>query len=230
MIYKENRFCPEKNQYVDFVALKNLCRVLKNHKLFFNFRCTIGCHTMSLMGLGYMSPISRQSKVFQCQYDNNPFKKCKTLKNILDVIGTHNHCPLHLDNDASIQNRIVSTVNMLLHVLIERSVGQNIPLLEQIGEETFNAACNELFGSEFKDLTVPEGVNMDVIRNINEALRRGEKPELSPEARQELDRFMQFVNQHRDPHTPINFDEEGFDDGINWEDDDDDWLDDVPDE
>jgi hypothetical protein len=217
MIYKENRFCPDKGQYVDFIALKNLCRVLKNHKLFFNFRCTIGSTTRSFMGLGYRCPMVIKSNAFASQHDSNPFKACKTLKNVLDVIAAHNHCPLHIDNDASIQNRIVGTINLLMHVLLERSIGQNIPLLEQIGEETFKAACDELFGTNFKDLTVPEGVDMDVVRKINDALRRGERPELSPEEKQQLDKFMQYVNQHRNPDTPVQLDDEGFFEDEDWD-------------
>lgn len=224
MIYKENKFCPDKEYYVDFLTLKNLCRVLKNRKLFVKFRCTIGCNTRTFMGFGYLSPIVRKSNVFKCQYDHNPFKKCKDLKSILDVVIAHNHCPLHLDDDASIQNRIVSTTNLLLHVLLERAVNKDISLLEKIGEETFNITCNELFGDKFKDLTVPEGIDMNVIRRINDSLRMGATLNLSPEDKQQLDRFMQFVNQHRDPAAPVTFDE-GFDDGDEL-DEADEWVDD----
>jgi hypothetical protein len=218
MIYKENRFCPGKGYYVDFVTLKNLCRVLKNRKLFVNFRGTIGCNTMTFMSIGYLTPIVRSSNMFKCQYEHNPFKKCKDLKNILDVIASHNHCPLNMDNEASIQNRIIGTTNMLLHVLVERSVNMNIQLLEKIGEETFNITCKELFGNDFKDLTVPEGVDMDIVRKINDRIRRGESIDLSPEEKKQMDKFMQFINQSRPPQHQMEFDEDGFDDGEDWDD------------
>jgi hypothetical protein len=178
--YKENRFCPGEEYYVDFTVLKNLSRVLKNRKLFASFRCTIGICQQSNMSFAYRLAKNAMARSFNANYENNPFKQCKSLKDLLDVVNNSVRNPLDITDDASVQRRVIDTLNLLMHVLLERVVG-DIRLIENIGEEVFNMTCEELFGNDFKDLTVPPDVNMEVVRKVGEMMRRGEKIDLTPE-------------------------------------------------
>jgi hypothetical protein len=211
--YKENRFCPGEEYYVDFTVLKNLSRVLKNRKLFASFRCTIGICQQSNMSFAYRLAKNAMARSFNANYENNPFKQCKSLKDLLDVVNNSVRNPLDITDDASVQRRVIDTLNLLMHVLLERVVG-DIRLIENIGEEVFNMTCEELFGNDFKDLTVPPDVNMEVVRKVGEMMRRGEKIDLTPEMRAEIEKFISFTRQKsmQNPMDYIDEPRDEFDD------------------
>ena len=192
--YKKNKFCPGESYYVDFLVLKNLVRVLKNRKMFASFRCTIGINEKSNMSFVYRLVKTAMDHSIRANYEKNPFKKCKTIKDILDVVANSAHVPLDVTNDASVQRRVIDSLNLLMHVLLERRIG-DIRQLERIGEEAFNMTCEELFGKGFKDLTVPPDVDMDIIRKVSEMMRNGDKIELTPEIKAQIEKFVNYTRQ-----------------------------------
>ena len=155
--YKENRFCPGKEHYINFLVLKNLCRVLKNRNLFVKFRCTIGSNTLNKMSQPYLSLmtpilgryISRISR-------ESPFGNCGSINDILCTIASGTLLKVDLESEENIQKNITATTNILIHFLLEKNLG-SIKEAEKIGEEVFNLTCEGLFGKGFKDLTtLPE--------------------------------------------------------------------------
>jgi hypothetical protein len=228
--YKENRFCPGEAYYVDFVVLKNLTRVLKNRKLFASFRCTIGIAEKSDMSFVYRMLNNAMADSISINYDHNPFKKCKTIKDILDVVAAKNSREFNVKDDASVQKRVIDSLNLLMHVLLERIV-KDIRTLEGIGEEVFNMTCEELFGKDFKDLTVPPDVDMDIVRKVGEMMRNGERIELTPEIKAQIEKFVNFTRQQsmQNPmdHNFMDEPEEEFDgDDDEFIDDDGEWFED----
>lgn len=202
--YKENRFCPGESYYVDFLVLKNLVRVVKNRKMFASFRCTIGLSEASSMSFVYQSSINAMADSICANGSDNPFKKCKTIKDILDVVNHNSNVVMDVRNDASVQRRVVDSLNYLMHVLLERIV-KDIRIIERIGEEVFNMTCEELFGKGFKDLTVPPGVDMDIIRRVGEMVRNREKLDLTPEIKAQVEKFIKFTQQQL-MGSPIDLD------------------------
>ena len=216
--YKENKFCPSKEYYIDYLTIKNLSRVLKNRKLFTKFRCTIGINKISPMSNAYAILFSWLQKEVYYRNDN-PFIHCKSFKDILKILKDVAVGEVDLNNEESIQIRITNSTNFLLHMLLEKNLG-DLKTIEKIGEETFNMTCEELFGKGFKDLTVPEGIDMDLILKYNKMISSGETPEITPDIKAQLDKFTSFIKEHgMFYNSPIFPDNDEDDTGFVWDDD-----------
>lgn len=189
--FKEYDRCPDKRYYIEFLVLKNISRVLKNHKMFANFRCSIGYHNRGKMSFPYRLTHVMDNTV-SALLVHNPFTHCETIEDVVKIMsGGHEFN--NYDDDARVQKKVIDCINMLLHVLVERTIKGNFSILEEIGGETFKITCQELFGNDFVDHTIPEGVDMNIIRKISEMSRRGELPELTPEIKKQMELFMNHV-------------------------------------
>ena len=164
--YKENRFCPEKEHYINFLVFKNLCRVLKNRNLFVKFRCAIGSNTLNKMSQPYinlMAPI--MDRYISRIRRESPFGNCGSINDILCTIASITLFKVDLESEESIQKNITATTNILIHFLLEKNLG-SIKEAEKIGEEVFNLTCEGLFGKEFKDLTTPPEMDKAQLEKI----------------------------------------------------------------
>ena len=190
--YKENRFCHNKEHYISFLVLKNLCRVLKNHKLFVTFRCSVGVNSQT-MAQPYIVFPSIRDIMMNC-LSENPFKGCETIEDVLGTLSNMRHKKLDINSEESVQLNILESINILLHALLERHLN-NISRVEKIGEETFNMTCEEVFGKGFKDLTTPPDVDMERINKIREIIekRRGQ---LTSEDEIQIARFQDYIRNH----------------------------------
>jgi len=199
--YKENNFCTGKEYYIEFLVLKNLSRILKQYKLFNLLKCTIGIDEKPSIYTVFKDAFP--SSINKSALDN-PFIKAKSLKDILIIMRGKNS-NINLEDDKSIQNHVVYTTNLVLHILIERKV-KKISLLEEIGEKVFKATCNDLFGEAFEDLTAPPEVDMNVINRIAKDLRQGRRIELGQKEKDQLDKFIFFMKNNSLPNP---FEDEG---------------------
>ena len=220
--YKKNRFCPEEKYYIDYVVLKNLFRALKKRHLYAEFRCSIGIAKNTKMSFVYRLFKNAMAVSLAKNHTDNPFKECESLEGFYQVLDDAYGGPRDMTSDENVQHRIISSLNFMLHVLFERIVG-NIRTVESVGEEVFNATCEELFGKGFKDLTAPPDVDMELIRQVSQSLREGRPLDLTPEQKAQLDRFAEFVRNN----ARMNMDEFGerveeeipeweFEDGEDW--------------
>jgi hypothetical protein len=211
--FKEYEKCPDKRYYIEFLVLKNISRVLKNHKLFAKFRCTIGYRNGGKMAFPYRITHVMDNTI-NMLLDNNPFRRCESIEDILKVMSGGYEFNSY-DNDAKVQKKVTDCINMLLHILLERIVQGSFSILEEIGSETFKITCEELFGENFVDHTIPEGVDMNVIHKISEMSRRGELPELSDDLKRQLDKFMEYIKRNNQELGDFNTHDEQLNE---WED------------
>jgi hypothetical protein len=190
--YKENRFCHNKEHYISFLVLKNLCRVLKNHKLFVTFRCGVGINNQ-ITAQPYISFPNLRDIMVNC-LSENPFKGCETIEDILGTLSNMHHKRLDFNNEESVQLNILESINILLHALLERHLN-SISRVEKIGEETFNITCEEVFGKGFKDLTTPPDVDMEKINKIREIIEK-RRDQLTPEDEIQIARLQEHIRNH----------------------------------
>lgn len=155
------------------MVFRCLCRVLKNKKIYHRFRCFVG-HGIARKSFGhnggtfnivtkiYDSMSSMQCYIMAAATSDNPFFKtsCKselfnTLQGMLgaDIITEENN------GDANkVQTRVMQLLNTLLHCCVEKAVGE-MSEVENIGRETFEMICKEIYGDDFVDETekdIPE--------------------------------------------------------------------------
>ncbi len=155
--FEENKYCKSKNDFIEYITLKNFCRVLKKRKLYHIFRASIGS---SWRISNAFNQTHRLYLSFAHKFVNlntySVFSVCRTIDDIYDTMrkGIYRITPSDdSDEETKIQYRIVNSLNQLLHEAMENALSNNVKLLSEIGDETFNMTCTELFGENFEDKT-----------------------------------------------------------------------------
>ena len=83
---------------------------------------------------------------------------------------------------------LTSTINMLLHIFVERNV-RDIHKLEMLGGEIFDMTCRTVFGGEFEDMLPQPTPEMEKMRQMHEMMAsRGMRP--TPEMIEEINRMI----------------------------------------
>ena len=172
------------------LVFKTLCHVLVEKRLYHKFRCCIGhknsCTTLYLLlnnSYEFLSLAQRMGK------RDNPFLNTTTREDVYELMGNIGQPikPQKISNTAIIQNRIITLLNSLLHSCVEYAV-KNIMEVEEIGRETFNLVCEQIFGKDFVDETekdVPENVKM--VRKLQEEYAKENG---------NADNFMEWISRH----------------------------------
>ena len=176
------------------LVFKTLCHVLVEKRLYHKFRCCIGhknqCTELYLLlnnSYEFLSLVQRNGN------RDNPFFNTTTREDVYELMGNIGHPikPQKISDVAVIQNRVITLLNSLLHSCVEYTV-KNIMEVEEIGRETFNLICEQIFGKDFVDETekdVPENVKM--MRQLQEEYSK-ENGNADPK----LIGFMEWISKH----------------------------------
>lgn len=151
----------------------SLTRVLKNHKIYYKFRCSVGYGKNALkrdMTTALYCSLGSMHRYVQTARRNgeSPFIRTSTKDDVIKVLCS---C---IDNgkledgdysDAKIQERVTQLVNILIHYCVERLI-EDFSVVENIGRETFNMVCKKIFGDDFVDET-----EKDIPNHIKEMMK-----------------------------------------------------------
>lgn len=158
-VVKENNKNKRNKEDVKTLTFLNLLRVLKNKNLFCKVRASLAITSFS--GQNGISSIYFWLTPFRYivgEQKENPFKSCMNHRNLLEVMDNFiNENPRIQkcdDEDAKLQIYITECINIILHSCLERFIGKdNMKMLEEIGQETFDMTCTKIFGEGFEDKT-----------------------------------------------------------------------------
>ena len=195
-----------KNRELKDTVFKCLIRTLKDNKLYYTFRCSIGhsrtrrfssrndkkCFHDVFSSLDNTEKRYGNANFFQ--YDN-PFYYTLSINDIFNVLDTMFSDDTDKSaqyiigkDDEKIQKTVLIYVNTILHHCLEKAIN-NLDKTEKIGEKTFNMICQNIFGDAFVD-KMPKLEDQLVkkikpIENINEERAR---------VTEELMRWLRSVN------------------------------------
>jgi len=183
----------DKKENIKSLAFLNLMKVLKEKNMYPIFRASVAVTPYSGKENGngissiyfHLSPFSN---IIQNQGDN-PFTRCMTYRQLLDIIDDYINHPMVKDADEQTLTQIYITecINTILHCCVERHLHRNnIKILEEIGQEAFNNTCKKLYGEDFEDKTV----------NL-----------MPPQARQMQDIYATFLDKYKIDPSEINREE-----------------------
>lgn len=149
------------------MVFKTLVKILKDNGLYFKFRCFIGRNKNdnNLIDYIYNSlTTTRKYMLIADRYScDNPFYSISDIKGICDTLkrylGNDDMVKEGEEDALKIQRRVTQFTNTLLHCCLERITKGNLSILEEVGRETFETVCKDIFGDDFVDMTendVPE--------------------------------------------------------------------------
>ena len=153
-VNSKNKFNKEEVKVLTFL---NLLRVLKSKNLFCKVRTSLAITSYS--GQNGISSIYFHlmpfSHIVRNQKDN-PFMSCMNYRDLLKVIDNFINGNPRIqeceDEDAKLQIYITECINIILHSCLERFVGrENMKILDEIVQETFDMTCTKIFGENFED-------------------------------------------------------------------------------
>ena len=176
------------------LVFKTLCHVLVEKRLYHKFRCFIGHQNQCTVLYTSLRDLDRIFSFAQRRGSrDNPFINAATRKDVYTIMSNIGEPlkPRNENNIAMIQNRVISLLNALLHGCVE-GTASSIMEVENIGRETFNLVCEQIFGKDFVDETekdVPENVKM--MRQLQEEYSK-ENGNADPK----LIGFMEWISKH----------------------------------
>jgi hypothetical protein len=176
-------------QDLEYLILKNFITVLKKNGMYPMFRCLVGTETKNVVTSIYKRMHSFE-KFYKNQSKENVFRKAGNIDTFVGMMKEVAHGGVgtnyKTDDPAQLQGLIANTINMLLHVFIERNV-RDIHTLESLGGQIFDMTCREVFGGEFEDMLPQPTPEMEKIRQMYEMMSvRGMRP--TPEMIEEINR------------------------------------------
>ena len=195
----------EGKQDLEYLILKNFIAVLKKNGMYPIFRCSVGTNTRNVV-----SSIYRRMNSFERFYKNsesreNVFKDAGNIDTFVKMMKEVAHGGIgtnyNTDNPAQLQGSIANTINMLLHIFIERNV-RDIHKLEMLGGEIFDMTCRTVFGGEFEDMLPQPTPEMEKMRQMHEMMmHNGIKP--TPEMIDEITRMIAEGRLPQFPNAPV---------------------------
>ena len=140
---------------IEKLVLMNFIAVLKKYDKYPLFRCTVGVKTGNVISNLYKS-MSGFKSIMLSQRDNNIFENAQNIDSFVQMLKDiqNGGLPRNVTDQREIQKYIAGCTNFLLHLYLERFVG-DFKLLEEIGKQIFDMSCEKLFGKGFEDLLVP---------------------------------------------------------------------------
>lgn len=167
----------DKKEDIKTLTFLNLMKVLKQKNMYPKFRASVAVTPYSGKNGNGISSIYYDLKSFSYiikRQGENPFMNCLNYKQLLEIIDNYMNPPMvdNGDEQTITQIYITECINSILHSCLERHVGRDIKILEEIGQETFNITCKKLYGEGFEDKTAsmmpPQAKQMqDMLKSIN---------------------------------------------------------------
>lgn len=162
----------------------NLCRAVKQRRMYHLFRQALfGCCYKHYLNFAYthygIGGISFGEGL--------PLQDVVNLQQLIEVIKKH--VALHGTDEKHKQMYVADEINIIIHTLIE-PIAQDKRLCGEIGQEVFDKTCKHIFGEDFKDLT-GDGMPSEMPSDLRE---RAHRSEISQE---EIERFLQYIREHR---------------------------------
>lgn len=182
----------EGKQDLEYLVLKNFIAVLKKNGMYPMFRCSVGTNTRNVV-----SSIYRRMNSFERFHKNsesreNVFRDAGNIESFVKMMKEVAHGGIgtnyNTNDPAQLQGAIANTINMLLHIFVERNV-RDIHKLEMLGGEIFDMTCRTIFGGEFEDMLPQPTPEMEKMRQMHEMMAsRGMRP--TPEMIEEINRMI----------------------------------------
>ena len=166
-----------KNKDIQMLVVKHLTMVLKKRCHYFLFRCFVD-HRMNddgqkstVYSLDIFPSFRKKHRDVKFR-DDNPFYYCPSADNMCDVLDTlDNFRQRRVKKDfsvgsdnAAIQEKVMKYLNILLHHCLERGLN-DLDMVQEIGNEVFEATCKDIFGDDFVDET--EKVSEEARKMLN---------------------------------------------------------------
>lgn len=181
----------EGKQDLEYLVLKNFIAVLKKNGMYPMFRCSVGTNTRNVVSSIYKRMNSFE-RFHQNQSKENVFANAGNIETFVKMMKEVAHGGIgtnyNTDDPAHLQGSIANTINMLLHIFVERNV-RDIHKLEMLGGEIFDMTCRTIFGGEFEDMLPQPTPEMEKMRQMHEMMTsRGMRP--TPEMIEEINRMI----------------------------------------
>ena len=178
-------------QDLEYLVLKNFIAVLKKNGMYPMFRCSVGTNTRNVVSSIYKRMNSFE-KFHKNQSKENVFANAGNIQAFVKMMKEVAHGGIgtnyNTDDPAHLQGAIANTINMLLHIFVERNV-RDIHKLEMLGGEIFDMTCRTVFGGEFEDMLPQPTPEMEKMRQMHEMMAsRGMRP--TPEMIEEINRMI----------------------------------------
>ena len=179
-------------QDLEYLVLKNFIAVLKKNGMYPMFRCAVGANTKNVVSSIYnrMNSFERFQK--NSQSKENVFRNAGNIDTFVKLMKEVAHGGIGVNYDtndpAQLQGSIANTINMLLHIFVERNV-RDIHKLEMLGGEIFDMTCRQIFGGDFEDMLPQPTPEMEKMRQMHEMMvSGGMRP--TPEMIDEINRMI----------------------------------------
>jgi len=190
----------EGKQDLEYLVLKNFISVLKKNGMYPMFRCSVGTNTRNVVSSIYKRMNSFE-RFHQNQSRENVFANACNIETFVKMMKEVAHGGIgtnyNIDDQAHLQGSIANTINMLLHIFVERNV-RDIHKLEMLGGEIFDMTCRTIFGGEFEDMLPQPTPEMEKMRQMHEMMvNRGLRP--TPEM---VEEFNRMIAEGRLPQFP----------------------------
>lgn len=204
------------NEYpdIEYLVLKNFIAVMKRNELYPKFRASVGLDTNNVITKLY-SKLPCFRHIVENQSKENIFREAGNIDKFVELMKNSFNGGIRTHDEAKMQQHIGNCTNMLLHIFVERFT-RDFQLLEKLGSEIFTLTCQEIFGADFVDKTMPPPEDMENMRRIHELIASGRMPRMSPEMMEQFKR-MAARNQALyggEPHIPGHDDDE---EGDEWD-------------
>ena len=216
----------EGKQDLEYLVLKNFIVVLKKNDMYPMFRCVVGINTRNVVSSIYKRMTSFE-RIHKNLSKENVFTNAGNIDSFVKLMKEVAHGGVgtnyNTEDPAQLQGSIANTVNMLLHVFIERNV-RDIHKLEELGGEIFEMTCKEVFGGEFEDMLPKPTPEMEKMRQLHDMMMHsGVRP-----TREMLEEINRMIAEGRLPQMPLAQEGEPVNPAVN--EDDWDFLDDFLDD
>ena len=186
---------------LEYLVLKNFITVMKKNGMYPMFRCVVGTNTKNVVSSIYKRMHSFE-KFYKNQSKENVFANAGNIETFVKMMKETSHGGVNVEEykvqaPAKLQQLIANTINMLLHIFVERNV-RDIHVLENLGGQIFDMTCREVFGGEFEDMLPQPTPEMEKMRQMHEMMSaRGMKP--TPEM---IDEIHRMIAEGRLPQFP----------------------------
>lgn len=160
-----------KDTSIEGTVVRNTLRVVKEMNLFQYFICAYSHNPKNVIAWIIRNLKSYNKISSNCSSDN-PFCNVKVYANTIEILKKMERNNRG-ERDKVIQMNVMDCTNSLLHYCLERNLAMSGHDIGKIGEQIFNASCNELLGNGFKDLTdsSPQQVDSDAYDALMSRLR-----------------------------------------------------------